>query len=990
MRNTNRKRLMLLVLCIALALGVSGCLIKPDKTVEDQPDSVQVLPFATATPVPTAAPTIPGDGQSGWQGTQATIPPQTIVTAAPTVAPTAPIITLAPTAPPRTAAPTTAPTARPTASDSTLRVGSDGQAVRNLQQKLKDLGYYSGSVDGDFGSGTEDAVKAFQKANGLSADGVAGSRTLSQINSSNAKPKPTANTAYATSRPTPKTYTPSTPNKYRYLQLGSSGSDVKRLQERLRELGYFYGSVNGKFGADTEAAVIAFQSRNGQWADGVAGEDTQNALYSSSALANKKSEALPSNVTYTYRTLRTGMTGDDVGTLQARLKELYYFDKAVDNTYGSTTELAVRVFQQRNGMTVDGVAGSGTQERLYGSLALSAPTAMPTQAPFKPAGGTLKLGSTGEEVFRLQERLFDLGYYTGRIDGTYSAAVETAVRAFQSANKLSVDGKAGSGTQTRIFSVDAKAASGADDTMASLRQGDTGERVRALQALLTNYGYYVGTIDGNYTGDTTTAVQQFQAQNGLFVDGIAGPATQQLLYNGTPKRAAANIQPDITPQPVYETLKQGMSGPNVMMMQQYLKDNGFYFSEVDGTFGATTYVAVQAFQAQNGLKTDGVAGSETLAMLYALESTAADGVTNQWENAGRTAVVRTSMKDGDQGQDVFDLQARLGVLGYYSGAPTGIFDAATKEAVQAFQKSNSLTADGIAGEGTMVTMYGAGVIPAEAKPLSQGAFDQITNRARELEEQNQSGAISASVAGGGIAASSGNNVYYVGGRNGSLYMSSGGKETQLYESPARFIHANDKGVTFVSGSQIMRVPLGGGRAEKLGQVGSVDKFTMVGEGMYYLEGDSLIKMSQKGDTLVLTSNIYDFTVDVYDYKAYTASAEGIRSIGLNGSGETLLSSTPANQVQLCDSVVFYRSGGAIYRIDGGISVLLLEADASWMGIYRDKLYYITADRLYRCDTNGQNHEAFYDNMTSDVSFVSGKVYISRDPGGPITQVLPID
>ena len=69
----------------------------------------------------------------------------------------------------------------------TFRRGSSGSEVRKIQEKLKRWGYYSGSVDGIYGSGTESAVKKFQKANGLKADGIAGKATLNAmgISSSN-------------------------------------------------------------------------------------------------------------------------------------------------------------------------------------------------------------------------------------------------------------------------------------------------------------------------------------------------------------------------------------------------------------------------------------------------------------------------------------------------------------------------------------------------------------------------------------------------------------------------------------------------------------------------------------------------------------------------------------------------------------------------------------------------------------------------------------
>lgn len=58
------------------------------------------------------------------------------------------------------------------------KLGSRGDEVRSIQKKLKSLGYYTGSVDGIYGTGTQSAVKAFQKSCGLTADGIAGQKTL--------------------------------------------------------------------------------------------------------------------------------------------------------------------------------------------------------------------------------------------------------------------------------------------------------------------------------------------------------------------------------------------------------------------------------------------------------------------------------------------------------------------------------------------------------------------------------------------------------------------------------------------------------------------------------------------------------------------------------------------------------------------------------------------------------------------------------------------
>ena len=69
-----------------------------------------------------------------------------------------------------------------------LRNGSQGEKVWKLQERLQALGYYTDTVDGQFGPGTKDAVIAFQKKNGLDADGYAGEETQRVLYSDEAIP----------------------------------------------------------------------------------------------------------------------------------------------------------------------------------------------------------------------------------------------------------------------------------------------------------------------------------------------------------------------------------------------------------------------------------------------------------------------------------------------------------------------------------------------------------------------------------------------------------------------------------------------------------------------------------------------------------------------------------------------------------------------------------------------------------------------------------
>lgn len=523
----------------------------------------------------------------------------------------------------------TAPPATPTPTPKSLQRGfTDSNEVKQLQRRLKELGWYNGSADGDFGPATEAAVKAFQKANGLTADGKAGQKTLEKLNSSSAvtkkqasataTPKATAK-ATATPRPTPKTTaTPrptATPNlsKDYYLQAGASGQKVRTLQNRLIQLGWLGGKATGTFDEATEAAVRAFQKKTkGLWEDGVAGPDTLRALYSDSAARATTVAAS------TGETLERGSEGDAVRTLQKRLKELGYLTGAVDGSFGIATEAAVLAFQQRNGLTADGKAGTATLNRLYGDDAIKnggSPVDTSAQVQRSADSGvnmsdiastgyvTLEEGTSGNAVRRLQERLKKLGYYNGSVDGSFGEGTAAAVMAFQLRNNLTVDGKAGPATQRALYG-DSAAIS-----YSALREGEEGSAVRNLQYTLYELGYYDGKLDGTYGTTTADAVRAFQIQNKLTpVDGVAGSATLARLYS-------ADAIPATAASVDYQTARPGDRGELVVEIQDCLVADG-YLDSITGVYDDATVEAVKAFQRKNGLAADGVAGERTLVLLF--------------------------------------------------------------------------------------------------------------------------------------------------------------------------------------------------------------------------------------------------------------------------------------------------------------------------------------------------------------------------------------
>ena len=318
----------------------------------------------------------------------------------------------------------TASSSSSSSSATRLEKGSTGSDVKDLQTKLKKLGYYDAYVDGDYGDTTVAAVKAFQKKYNLTADGIAGKETLKKLDSVYEN----ANSAKDGDS----------------LRMGDSGSAVKDLQTKLKKLGYYDGTVDSTFGSGTYAAVRAFQKKYNLTADGVAGSETLKKL--DSAYKNADSDKDDGS-------LRKGATGSAVKDLQTKLKKLGFYNAYVDGSYGDTTVAAVKAFQKKYNLTADGVAGSETLKKLD-SAYKNADSNTSTD------DDSLRKGATGTAVKTLQTNLKKLGFYTAYVDGSFGSTTESAVKAFQKKYGLTADGVAGSATLKKIESAVASASSG--------------------------------------------------------------------------------------------------------------------------------------------------------------------------------------------------------------------------------------------------------------------------------------------------------------------------------------------------------------------------------------------------------------------------------------------------------------------------------------------------------------------------------------------------
>lgn len=181
-----------------------------------------------------------------------------------------------------------------------------------------------------------------------------------------------------------------------FYKKGSSGEEVTKIQERLSELGYYNGSIDGYFGAETVTAYKAFQQAAGLTVDGISGSD-RDVLYSDDApyapvekVEEKseevvKTEAVENEVnkntednsdkadTEENVTYKLDDENEEVLKIQSRLSSLGYFTVAATGYYGEYTEQSVKAFQKANGLEETGVVDKATYELLNSDKAVFNP-----------------------------------------------------------------------------------------------------------------------------------------------------------------------------------------------------------------------------------------------------------------------------------------------------------------------------------------------------------------------------------------------------------------------------------------------------------------------------------------------------------------------------------------------------------------------------------------------------------------------------------------
>ena len=544
-------------------------------------------------------------------------------TPAPTATPTP-----APTEPDAPVEPTTAPSAY-----TELRANTSSEAIRAMQARLKALGYLMANPSGGYYSATISAVEAFQKAAGLKVQGKVATVEMQRLLFSSSAPSAYAGAA-----------------QYADLKYGMDDSDqVRLMQRRLNNLGYFSGTATGNYYSATQRAVAKFMTAIGMSGDGkTASAAMLKILYTAGAPANGEkynpdpteaptatpvpdattpapSESpTPSPTPVVYGELKYGVSGDEaVRCMQDRLRDLGYMSCASTGGYYTQTRRAVEAFLEACYMSGDGRTACVEMQQLlfsdrapkYGDKLITAspspdvtPDPTASTAPTLPPADSytaLTYGmSKNDAVMAAQTRLKELGFMSCAPTGNYYSLTVDAAKAFQKYAYLPVDGKVISVEMQQILFYTGDLAKLIEErknaqsdyskarTDITMKVGSTGEQVVYMTRRLKELGYLTGSETDVYSSSVAEAVRWFQNSNALSADGIAGSATLTKLYSDKALDASGSMTGnDDKPVKVDGTpVKPSLSA--VKNVDFFSSEGDKYFNRKKGTFRDGAYAIV--------------------------------------------------------------------------------------------------------------------------------------------------------------------------------------------------------------------------------------------------------------------------------------------------------------------------------------------------------------------------------------------------------------
>ena len=345
----------------------------------------------------------------------------------------------------------TAPAPAASSQSGTLRVGANGDAVKQLQTALMGFGVFvPGGADGVFGPATKTAVSNFQRWNGLTVTGEVDATTASRLKLGSGSAASAGPAGVAKQAPAAVTGT-----AFVGMKTGARGDNVKVLQRALIAAGVSVrGGADGVFGPMTAAALTSYQQANGIATTGVVDEVVVSKLQlTNGAPAPAAAPApAPADPGSSHVGLRVGSTGKLVQELQRALMDAgISLRGGADGVFGNMTKASLQQYQKAAGREQTGVVTTADAT----SLALG--TSSAPQGVSSPVGFAA-FGERGDRVKALQQSLLESGItLAGGADGVFGAATSGALLAFQRREGLPATGKVDQATADRLGSVAAPA-----------------------------------------------------------------------------------------------------------------------------------------------------------------------------------------------------------------------------------------------------------------------------------------------------------------------------------------------------------------------------------------------------------------------------------------------------------------------------------------------------------------------------------------------------
>ena len=506
----------------------------------------------------------------------------------------------------------------------TLRPGFEGDLVRALQSGLQFVGFPL-TVDGKYGSQTEAAVLAFQRRQNLTADGLAGQRTLTELyrlapQFMPAAGLPTGNTAPSPTENGTGTAPAAQPaGGHAYVYTGNGGS----LNLRNRPS---YGQTTiAQLPFGTEVEVL---SVSGSWTRVRALGRTGYVLstYLRSSPASQPSATPPPAQGGTVNNPPASAESAQVitanlGSLNLRASASAGARVLMQIPYQAVVQVRARLgtwaqvsYANLNGFVM-------TRFLRFGTAPAQNEGAVQPPAPEIPAAsGYAIVNNQPGRTLNLRNSPSQSNNIIGQIPSgtrlqlisrgeTWSEVIFQTTRGFVMSSFLRFETAA---TETppaaETPAEQPETPEPAPEVFARiLRPGSKGEDVRELQTRLAALKYTV-SINSSYDAMTEEAVRHFQQQNSLKVDGIFGSESAALLLSGSARLA--------TDKPLtYQTLRIDNNNQAVSAMQTALKALGFPLT-VNGRYDIPTHQAVVGFQQRNGLPITGVANAVTQAAIF--------------------------------------------------------------------------------------------------------------------------------------------------------------------------------------------------------------------------------------------------------------------------------------------------------------------------------------------------------------------------------------